>query len=224
MASTTGSHALILDYVRTGRGKANDKGALHHLRPLDLVVGLQRELVARAGLDPVRIEDVVLGVASQVGEQGANLARTANLMAGWGPTVPGVTVNRFCASGIDAVAQVGARIRAGELQLAVAGGVESVSRVPIFSDEGALWREPEVIRTVGSVHMGIAADLNAPVEGWSREELDAYAVESHTSASRAWAEGVCAYSIVELTRHSKRLFKISPGQYVQVIVMSSSHT
>lgn len=198
MTSTSGPQPLILDYVRTGRGKASDKGGLHHLRPLDLVVCLQRGLVARTGVDPARIEDVVLGVASQVGEQGANLARTANLMADWGPTVPGVTVNRFCASGIDAVAQVGARLRTGEVQLAVAGGVESVSRVPIFSDEGALWRDPEVIRTVGSVHMGIAADLNATVEGWSRQELDAYAVESHTKAARAWADGAFDDCIVEL--------------------------
>ena len=188
----------ILDYVRTGRGKASDRGGLHHLSALDLVTALQHELVRRNDLDPGRVGDVVLGVASQVGEQGADLARTANLLAGWGLEVPGATLNRFCASGIDAVAQTAARIRAGDLGLAVAGGVESVSRVPIFSDDGALWRDPEIVRAVGSVHMGIAADLSATVEGWTREQLDSYAVESQTKAARAWADGVFLDVVVPL--------------------------
>ena len=188
----------ILDYVRTGRGRASERGGLHHLSALDLVTTLQHSLVERNDLDAGRIEDVVLGVASQVGEQGADLARTANLLAGWGAHVPGVTINRFCASGIDAVAQTAARINAGDVGLAVAGGVESVSRVPIFSDDGALWRDPEVVRAVGSVHMGIAADLNATAEGWTREQLDSYAVETHTKAARAWADGVFDGCVVPL--------------------------
>jgi acetyl-CoA C-acetyltransferase len=179
----------VLDWVRTPRGKASAKGGLHHLSPLDLVNGLQTALMDR-GLDPQRVQDVVLGVASQIGEQGADLARTANLRAGW--TAPGVTINRFCASGIDAVATTAARIRAGDLDLAVAGGVESVSRVPIFSDQGALWREPY------SVHMGVAADLNATVEGFTREQLDAYAVESQTKAAAAWREGRFDRSVVPM--------------------------
>lgn len=188
----------ILDYVRTGRGRASERGGLHHLSALDLVTTLQHFLVERNDLDAGRVEDVVLGVASQVGEQGADLARTANLLAGWGAHVPGVTINRFCASGIDAVAQTAARINAGDVGLAVAGGVESVSRVPIFSDDGALWRDPEVVRAVGSVHMGIAADLNATAEGWTREQLDSYAVETHTKAARAWADGVFDGCVVPL--------------------------
>ncbi len=188
----------ILDYVRTGRGRASERGGLHHLSALDLVTTLQHSLVERNDLDAGRVEDVVLGVASQVGEQGADLARTANLLAGWGAQVPGVTINRFCASGIDAVAQTAARINAGDVGLAVAGGVESVSRVPIFSDDGALWRDPEVVRAVGSVHMGIAADLNATAEGWTREQLDSYAVETHTKAARAWADGVFDGCVVPL--------------------------
>ena len=188
----------ILDYVRTGRGRASERGGLHHLSALDLVNTLQHFLVERNDLDAGRVEDVVLGVASQVGEQGADLARTANLLAGWGAHVPGVTINRFCASGIDAVAQTAARINAGDVGLAVAGGVESVSRVPIFSDDGALWRDPEVVRAVGSVHMGIAADLNATAEGWTREQLDSYAVETHTKAARAWADGVFDGCVVPL--------------------------
>ena len=184
----------IFDYVRTGRGKASSTGALHHVSPLELVRTLQGELVSRTPCDPGIIEDVVLGVASQVGEQGADLARTANLLSGW--PAPGVTLNRFCASGIDAVAQTAARVRAGDLTFAVAGGVESVSRVPIFSDNGALWADEQVMARVGSVHMGIAADLNATLDGWSRQQLDEYAVETHTKAATAWAQGAFGDAVV----------------------------
>jgi acetyl-CoA C-acetyltransferase len=175
----------IQDWVRTPRGKRG----LSHLSPIDLVNALQEALVAR-GLVADSVADVVLGVASQTGAQGADLARTANLRVGWDS--PGVTINRFCASGIDAVATTAARIRAGDLGLAVAGGVESVSHVPIFSDGGTLWREPY------SVHMGIAADLNATLEGFTREELDDYAVETHTKAAAAWAQGHFDRSVVRL--------------------------
>jgi acetyl-CoA C-acetyltransferase len=187
----------VLDYVRTPRGKASPKGGLHALTALDLVTGLQAALAERTGVDPDAIQDVVLGVASQVGEQGADLARTANLLSGW--AAPGVTLNRFCASGIDAVATTAARIRAGDYTLAVAGGVESVSRVPIFSDGGALWSDPAVVSAVGSVHMGVAADLNATREGFTREQLDAYAVETHGKAAAAWESGAFERSIVRLT-------------------------
>jgi acetyl-CoA C-acetyltransferase len=181
---------FVLDWLRTPRGKGTPRGSLHHVTPVDLVVHLQRALVARTGLDPAAVEDVVLGAASQVGEQGANLARTATLRAGWGSTVPGGTVNRFCASGLDAVAQTAARIRAGDLDLAVAGGVESVSRVPMFSDGGPLWTDP------GAVHMGVAADLNATIDGWTRDQLDGYAVETQAKAARAWDAGHFARSVV----------------------------
>ncbi|GAA1028135.1 acetyl-CoA C-acetyltransferase [Virgisporangium ochraceum] len=186
----------ILDFVRTPRGKGSAKGSLHHLTPTDLVVHLQHALVERTGLDPERVEDVTLGLASQNGEQGANLARTATLLAGWGDRVPGVTLNRFCASGIDAVSQTAARLKADDLQLAVAGGVESVSRVPMFSDEGPLWTDPDTITRVGSVHMGIAADLNATKDGWQRPELDAYGAETQHKAARAWDAGFYARSVV----------------------------
>ncbi|WP_106396242.1 acetyl-CoA C-acyltransferase [Actinocorallia populi] len=190
------TEALVLDYVRTARGKGSSRGALHRVSPVELVVRLQRALAARTGLDPSRVQDVIIGSASQVDEQGADLARTATLLAGWGHGVPGATINRFCASGVDAVAQTAARIRAGDLSLAVAGGVESVSRVPMFSDRGPLWTDPETIRHVGSVHMGIAADLNATLDGLTREELDAYGVETQRKAARAWEEGVHARSVV----------------------------
>jgi acetyl-CoA C-acetyltransferase len=188
--------AYVLDYVRTPRGKASPKGSLHSHSALDLVVHLQDALVGRTGLDVETVDDVTLGCASQVDEQGANIARTAALLAGWGDSVPGVTINRFCASGVDAVGQTAARIRADDLRLAVAGGVESVSRVPMFVDRGPLWADAEVIRTIGSVHMGIAADLNATMDGFTREELDAYGLETQLKAAKARADGAFARSLV----------------------------
>ncbi|SDH16007.1 acetyl-CoA C-acyltransferase [Klenkia brasiliensis] len=191
--------AYVLDFVRSPRGKGSRRGALHGHGPVELVTGLQHALVDRTGLDAGRVEDVVLGCASQVDEQGANLARTATLLAGWGDRVPGVTLNRFCASGVDAVAQTAGRIRGGDLDLAVAGGVESVSRVPMFTDRGPLWADPATISAVGSVHMGIAADLNATLDGFTREQLDAYAVETHAKAAAAWDAGRYAGSVVPFT-------------------------
>ncbi|GAA4261139.1 acetyl-CoA C-acetyltransferase [Dactylosporangium darangshiense] len=188
----------VLEYLRTARGKGSAKGSLHHLSPTELVVRLQHALVERTGLDPGRIDDVTLGLASQSGEQGANLPRTAALLAGWGDRVPGVSLNRFCASGIDAVAQTAARVRAEDLDLAVAGGVESVSRVPMFSDDGPLWSDPDTIRRVGSIHMGIAADLNATLDGWKRDELDAYGLETQTKAAAAWDAGRYARAVVPI--------------------------
>ncbi|MCZ4102673.1 hypothetical protein [Streptomyces sp. H39-C1] len=138
----------VLDYVRTPRGKGSPRGALHGISPVELTVGLQHALTDR-GLDPALVEDVVIGTASQVDEQGANLARTATLLAGWGDSVPGGTVNRFCASGIDAVAQTAARIRAGDLRTAVAGGVESTSptsRCPALACR-TTWRSPRTTRS-----------------------------------------------------------------------------
>ncbi|MFM9033509.1 MAG: acetyl-CoA C-acyltransferase [Mycobacterium sp.] len=190
------SEALVLDYVRTPRGKASAKGSLHDRTATELLIHLEHALTDRTGLDPGRVGDVIVGCASQVDEQGANIARTATLLAGWGEHVPGLTINRFCASGIDAVAQAAARLRAGDLGLAVAGGVESVSRVPLFADRGALWTDPATIRDVGSVHMGIAADLNATIEGIEREELDRYGLETQQKAAAAWAGGAFAGSVV----------------------------
>ena len=181
------SDALVLDYVRTPRGKASAKGALADRTATDLMIHIEHALAARTGLDPSQVDDVIVGCASQVDEQGADIARTSALLAGWGDHVPGLTINRFCASGIDAVAHAAARLRSGDLGLAVAGGVESVSRVPLFADRGPLWTDPATIRAVGSVHMGIAADLNATIEGLGRDELDAYGVETQHKAAAAQA-------------------------------------
>lgn len=203
----TPGEALILDYVRTPRAKASAKGSLHDRSATDLLIHLQHALVERTGLDTGLVDDVVVGCASQVDEQGANIARTAAVLAGWGDGVPGVTLNRFCASGIDAVAQAAARVRTGDLGLAVAGGVESVSRVPMFADRGPLWADPATIRAVGSVHMGIAADLNATIEGFRRDELDRYGVETQDKAASAWAGGVFSGSVVAVpaTEHGPGL-------------------
>ncbi|MFZ2511418.1 MAG: acetyl-CoA C-acyltransferase [Gordonia sp. (in: high G+C Gram-positive bacteria)] len=180
--------AWIFEYARTPRGKASSSGGLHEYTATDLVVHLMRALTER-GLDPHSVDDVVLGCASQVGEQGANPARVATLLADWGNRVPGMMVNRFCASGIDAVATAAARIKAGDADLVVAGGVESASRVPIFSDRGPLWADPAVVERIGSIHMGVAADLNAGLEGFTRPELDAYGARSQHRAAAAWTAG-----------------------------------
>lgn len=188
--------ALVLDYVRTPRAKASPSGSLHDRSATELLVHLEDALVARTGMDTARVDDVIVGCASQVDEQGANIARTSTLLAGWSQHVPGLTINRFCASGIDAVAHAAARIRSGDLRLVVAGGVESVSRVPLFADRGPLWTDLDTVQRVGSVHMGIAADLNATIEGFQRAELDHYGVETQHKAAAAWSAGVFARSVV----------------------------
>lgn len=165
--------AYVLQTLRTARTKASPRGGFAGTSPVDLLVSLQRELVRRTDLDAGRVEDVIIGFASQNAEQGANIARTATMLAGWGD-VPGVSINRFCASGIDAVATAAARIRGGDLELVATGGVESVPRVPMFSDGGPLFCDPETVRAVGSVFMGISADLVATMEGYDRPPLDAY--------------------------------------------------
>ena len=192
--------AYIYDWVRTPRGKASPKGGLADVPAVELLVTVQNALLNRTGMDPAAIDDTIIGVASQVDEQGADLARTANLTAGWGHGVPGVTLNRFCSSGLEAVATAAAKLRCGDDGLVVAGGVESVSRVPIFSDRGSLWIDPRTVREVGSVHMGIAADLNATIEGFERAELDAYAVRTHVRAHTAWEDGVFDRSVIPAGR------------------------
>ncbi len=196
--------AYVLETLRTPRTKASPRGGFAEISPVDLVVTLQQELVKRTGLEPESVDDVMLGIASQNAEQGANLARTATILAGWGD-VPGMTLNRFCASGIDSVAQAAGRIRGGDVSLIVAGGVESVSRVPMFSDDGPLWIDPPTIERVGSVFMGIAADLVSTMEGFKREQLDAYGLETQQKAARAWDEGFFNRSLVPITRPDGRV-------------------
>lgn len=171
--------AFVVGGVRTPRGKGSPKGALHALSPIDLVTHLLEHL--RVPADAV--EDLVLGCATQVDAQGSNIARTAALLAGW--TTPGVTLNRFCASGLDAVATAASRVRAGDASLIVAGGVESVSRVPMLADRGPLYTDPAIAAKLGTVHMGVSADLVATLDGVTREALDDYADRSRTKARAA---------------------------------------
>ena len=188
--------AYILATVRTPRGKAKTTGGLGSVHPLDLVARLLRALQERTGLDPAAVDDIILGCATQAGEQGANIAKVAALYAGWPAEVPGVTINRFCASGLDAVNLAAAKVQAGAADLVVAGGVESVSHCPMFSDNGPLYTDPRVITQAGFVHMGVAADLVATLEGFDRAELDAYAVQSHQRAAYATAHGHFAPSLL----------------------------
>jgi acetyl-CoA C-acetyltransferase len=177
------SDAFILTGARTGRGKGSPKGALHATPPVRLVAGLLGAL--RPRLASATVDDVILGCATQIDDQGANLARSATLLAGWEPSVPSLTINRFCASGLEAIALAASRVRANDAQLVVAGGVESVSRVPTFGDRGPLYADPDVMAAAGTIHMGVAADLVATLEGIDREACDAYGHATREKARKA---------------------------------------
>ena len=187
---------FIYDALRTPRGK-NRGGALHGVKPIDLVVGLLDALQQRnPGLDAGRIDDLVLGCVTPIGDQGADIARIAALAAGLPETVAGVQLNRFCASGLEAVNIAAQKIASGWETLVVAGGVESMSRVPMGSDGGAWADDPKTNLTTGYVPQGIGADLIATLEGFSRYDVDSYAVESQSRAAKAWASGAFDRSIV----------------------------
>ncbi|MFE0022284.1 acetyl-CoA C-acetyltransferase [Amycolatopsis sp. NPDC059021] len=190
------SEAYIYEAIRTPRGK-NKGGALHGTKPVDLVVGLINELKVRhPNLDPAAIDDIVLGVVSPVGEQGAVIARTAALNAGLPETVAGVQLNRFCASGLEATNTAAQKVASGWDQLIIAGGVESMSRVPMGSDGGALFMDPATAYDNYIVPQGTGADLIATIEGFSREDVDAWAVRSQDKAEAAWSGGYFAKSVV----------------------------
>ena len=191
------AEAYIYDHIRTPRGKGKKNGSLHEVKPVDLVVGLLDELKARnPGLDPNRVDDVVLGVVSPIGDQGGDIAKTAALAAGYPDTVAGVQLNRFCASGLEAVNQAASRVRGGFEDLIIAGGVESMSRVPMGSDGGAWATDPATALRTGFVPQGIGADLIATIEGFSRTDVDTFAAESNARAAKAWANGYFANSVV----------------------------
>lgn len=192
--------AYVLDGVRTPRGKASPRGALASQSALDLAGMVLGALRDRAPALPALVDDVILGCATQVDGQGTNLARTAVLLGGFGDHVPGLTINRFCASGIEAVNLGAAKILAGHAGVVLAGGVESVSSVPMFSDRGPLYSDPAVMRQVGAVHMGIAADFIATREGFSRAELDRYALRTREKARAAESAGHGRASMIPLRR------------------------
>ncbi len=188
--------AFIYDTVRTPRGKGKKDGSLHQATPVWLLRTLLRALEQRNQLDTRLVDDLVLGCVTPVGEQGADIARTAVLDAGWAQTVAGVTLSRFCASGLEAVNLAAAKIMSGMEDMVVAGGVESMSRWPMGSDGGAWVMDPRINTGTAFVPQGISADLIATLEGFSRTELDAYAAESHRRAAAAQAEGRFAKSVV----------------------------
>src|SRR6201998_1640183 len=194
MAAT---EALVFDAIRTPRGKGKVNGSLHSIKPVDLVVGLMHEMLARnVELDPSRIDDVVLGCVSPVGDQGMDIAKTAALKAGLPDHVAGVQVNRFCASGLEAVNIAAKKVASGWEDLVLAGGVESMSRVPMGSDGGAWAMDPEANYDTSFIPQGIGADLIATVEEFSRDDVDAYAARSQTNAATAQAEGRFSGSVV----------------------------
>ncbi len=190
------AEAYIYDAVRTPRGKGKPDGSLHEVTPVQLTVQVLQAIAARNDLDTGLVDDVIMGVVSPVGEQGAVLPRVAALAAGYSEDVPGVQINRFCASGLVACNMAAAQVKAGAGELLVAGGVEMMSRVPMGSDGGAWATDPDVAIPLYFVPQGISADLIATKYGYSRDDLDAYAVESQKRAKRAWDEGRFAKSIV----------------------------
>ena len=189
--------AYLYEALRTPRGKGKPTGALHGVKPISLVTGLIDELRNRhPNLDPARIDDIVLGVVSPLGDQGAVLPRAAALLAGLPDTVPGLQVNRFCASGLEAVNLGAMKVRSGWEDLVLTGGVESMSRVPMGSDGGALAMDPETAYAARFVPQGISADLIATLEGFTREDVDSYALESQHRAAKAWSNGYFQRSVV----------------------------
>ncbi|MGW2813393.1 acetyl-CoA C-acetyltransferase [Streptomyces sp. NPDC001415] len=191
------TEAYVYDAIRTPRGRGKANGALHGTKPIDLVVGLIHEIQARfPGLDPAVIDDIVLGVVGPVGDQGSDIARIAAIAAGLPDTVAGVQENRFCASGLEAVNMAAMKVRSGWEDLVLAGGVESMSRVPMASDGGAWFADPMTNFDTNFAPQGIGADLIATVEGYSRRDVDEYAEMSQERAAEAWKDGRFARSVV----------------------------
>ena len=188
--------ALIFDAVRTPRGKGKKDGSLHEVTPVHLLSNLFGALQQRNSLDTAQVDDVVLGCVTPVGEQGADIARTAVLYAGWDQSVPGVTQSRFCASGLESVNLAAMKVKSGEEDLVVAGGVESMSRWPMGMDGGAMAMDPRVNQAMGFAPQGIGADLIATLEGFSRHDVDSYASQSQRRAAAAQDAGHFSKSIV----------------------------
>jgi acetyl-CoA C-acetyltransferase len=190
------TEAFIYDAIRTPRGKGKKDGSLHEVKPINLLAGVLTELQRRNGFDTAAVDDVVMGVVSPVGEQGAVIAKVAALKAGWDFRASGMQINRFCASGLEAVNLAAQKVRSGWEDLVVAGGVESMSRVPIGADGGAWAQDPETNSATLFVPQGIGADLIATIEGFSRADVDTFALESQRRAAKAREAGYFSQSIV----------------------------
>ncbi|MGI9249278.1 MAG: acetyl-CoA C-acetyltransferase [Woeseiaceae bacterium] len=191
--------AFIYDAIRTPRGKGKAGGSLHEVKPISLATGLLESLKDRNELDTSRVDDLVMGVVSPLGDQGAVLPKIALLMSSWEQSVAGVQLSRFCASGLEAVNMAAMKVASGWEDLVVAGGVESMSRVPMGSDGGAWIEDPETNMTTGFVPQGVGADLIATLEGFSREDVDAFALRSQQRAAHASAEGYFSKSLIPVT-------------------------
>ena len=191
------TEAFIYDAMRTPRGRGKDTGSLHATKPISLVQGLLEAALERnPNLDKLQVEDIILGCVSPVGEQGSDIARTAAIASGFEKSGPGFQLNRFCASGLEAVNIAAQKVRSGWEDLIFAGGVESMSRVPMMSDGGAWGQDPETAYGTYFVPQGVSADLIATIEGFSREDVDTYAAQSQDRAGKAIANGAFARSIV----------------------------
>ncbi|MEL6446997.1 MAG: acetyl-CoA C-acetyltransferase [Pseudomonadota bacterium] len=192
------AEAFIYDHVRTPRGRGKPNGGLHAVTPIELTTQVLESLRDRNDLDTSYLDDVVLGCVSPVGEQGANIARVAVLTAGYEQNVPGKQLNRFCASGLEAVNTVAAQVMAGQSDLGIGGGVECMSRVPMGSDSGAMAADPRVAYDTYFAPQGIGADLIASKYGFSRDDVDGYAVESQNRAAHAWEAGYFNDSVISV--------------------------
>ncbi|MEX6725346.1 acetyl-CoA C-acetyltransferase [Parapedomonas caeni] len=190
------AEAYIYDAVRTPRGKGRPDGSLHEITPIQLATQVLQAVRDRNNIDTADVDDVVLGCVAPVGEQGSDIARVAVLNADYAETTAGVQINRFCASGLEAVNMAAAKVIAGEAEFAIGGGVESMSRIPMGSDGGAWPMDPAVAFKTYFVPQGVGADLIATKYGFSRDDVDAYAVESQKRAARSWAENRFAKSII----------------------------
>src|SRR5690554_1149429 len=194
--------AFIFDAIRTPRGRGKKDGSLYEVKPVTLLSGLLRELQQRNQLDTAQVDDVVMGCVTPIGDQGADIAKTAVLAADWAECVSGVTLSRFCVSGLEAVNLAAMKVRSGWEDLVVAGGVESMSRVSMGSDGGAWAMDPHTNMHTGFMPQGIGADLIATLEGFSREDVDGFAVKSQQKAANAWKNGYFAKSIVPVIDQS----------------------
>jgi acetyl-CoA C-acetyltransferase len=190
------SDAFIYDHVRTPRGRGKPDGALHEVSSLALATSVLSAIKERNGLDTHRVDDVVLGCVDPVGEAGGDIARAAAVAADYGTHVPGIQINRFCASGLDAVNFAAAQVMAGQQELAIGGGVESMSRVGIGASGGAWPVDPSIAIKSYFMPQGVSADLIATKYGFSRDDVDAYAVSSQQRAAHAWANGYFNHAIV----------------------------
>ncbi len=193
------SEAFVFDAVRTPRGKGKKDGSLHEVKPIDLLAGVLTQLQQRNRFDTGAVDDVVMGVVSPIGEQGSVIAKVAALKAGWDWRCSGVQLNRFCASGLEAVNMAAMKVKSGWEDLVVAGGVESMSRVPIGSDGGAWAQDPQTNSDTLFVPQGIGADLIATLEGFTRDDVDAFALESQKRAAAAREAGHFKGSVVPVT-------------------------